>query len=251
MPNSNNIQWKRLAAEGTAIVVSILLAFWIDAWWDERREHIAETAILEAVVLELRELNERFEENDRHVSAIRQSARKLLEATAHPNPDLSDKDIDILLWDIGWYVDSTFLDLPVLQTAISGGDIAVISSSQIRRHLGIWLVRVNTVKASIKDDLEYYKRRQMPFLEKHVSFLQVTNATARKPGFPEQEYPGVWPENSSMIYHRELLSNLEFQNILMGRITTLTNIVEWRDPEVLPQLQKIIELIDTKLGESH
>lgn len=251
MDKKREIPWPRILAEGGAIVVSILLAFWIEAWWQERHERIAETAILEVVVLELRELNERFEENDRHVSAIRQSARKLLEATAHPNPELSDKDIDVLLWDIGWYVDSTFLDLPVLQTAISGGDIAVISSSQIRSHLGIWLVRVNTVKASIKDDLEYYKRRQMPFLDKHVSFLQVTNATARKPGFPEQVYPGDWPENSSMISHRELLSNRDFQNILMGRMTTLTNIVEWRDPDVLPQLQKIIELIDTKLGESH
>jgi len=35
MPNSQNIPWKRLTAEGTAIVLSILLAFAIDAWWDE------------------------------------------------------------------------------------------------------------------------------------------------------------------------------------------------------------------------
>ena len=30
--NANNIQWKRISAEGAAIVVSILLAFSIEAW---------------------------------------------------------------------------------------------------------------------------------------------------------------------------------------------------------------------------
>jgi hypothetical protein len=36
----NNIPWKRLSAEGLAIVVSILLAFWIDAWWDTRKDRV-------------------------------------------------------------------------------------------------------------------------------------------------------------------------------------------------------------------
>jgi len=35
MANSQNIPWKRLTAEGTAIVLSILLAFAIDAWWED------------------------------------------------------------------------------------------------------------------------------------------------------------------------------------------------------------------------
>ena len=111
------------------------------------------------------------------------------------------------------------------------------------------MVKINTVKASIKNDLDYYERRQMPFLDEPASILQIANATARKPGTPEQEYPGVWPAHSSTISHRNLLKNREFQNILMGRITTLTNIVEWRDPEIASQLKSIIELIEDELEE--
>lgn len=33
-----NIEWRRLGIEAAAIVISILLAFWIDAWWDGRNE---------------------------------------------------------------------------------------------------------------------------------------------------------------------------------------------------------------------
>jgi hypothetical protein len=32
------IQWKRLSVEAVAIVASILFAFAIDAWWDDRQK---------------------------------------------------------------------------------------------------------------------------------------------------------------------------------------------------------------------
>ncbi len=51
MTNTNNIQWKRTAAEGVAIVISILLAFWIDTWWEDRKEARLEVVYL----LELQE----------------------------------------------------------------------------------------------------------------------------------------------------------------------------------------------------
>ena len=42
-----DIPWGRLIAEGGAIVVSILLAFAIDAWWEERQERVEEQQILQ------------------------------------------------------------------------------------------------------------------------------------------------------------------------------------------------------------
>ena len=38
MTDAQEIPWKRLSVEATAIVASILLAFAIDAWWEERLE---------------------------------------------------------------------------------------------------------------------------------------------------------------------------------------------------------------------
>ena len=35
MTKAQDIPWRRIAVEAAAIVVSILLAFGIDAWWDE------------------------------------------------------------------------------------------------------------------------------------------------------------------------------------------------------------------------
>ena len=47
MTETQSIAWKRLAIEATVIVVSILLAFAIDAWWEERGERKAEVVLLE------------------------------------------------------------------------------------------------------------------------------------------------------------------------------------------------------------
>jgi hypothetical protein len=47
MTASPDIPWKRLSAEVTVIVASILLAFSIDAWWDNRIEAEGERWLLE------------------------------------------------------------------------------------------------------------------------------------------------------------------------------------------------------------
>lgn len=39
----------RLASEGAVIVASILLAFWIDAWWDNRQARLTEATVLESI----------------------------------------------------------------------------------------------------------------------------------------------------------------------------------------------------------
>ncbi len=46
MSESQAIPWKQLAAEAVAIVASILLAFWIDAWWDGSKDRQEEHEIL-------------------------------------------------------------------------------------------------------------------------------------------------------------------------------------------------------------
>ena len=99
MANSNNIQWKRISAEGAAIVVSILLAFSIEAWWDERRDGASERVMLSSLLAELHATEISFDINDGHVAAIRDSTQQLLNAAVGPNNPLGDRDIDGLFVD--------------------------------------------------------------------------------------------------------------------------------------------------------
>ena len=55
MERLKTIPWPRIFAEGTAIVVSILLAFAIEAWWEQRREEAVYRAQVETLLGEFRE----------------------------------------------------------------------------------------------------------------------------------------------------------------------------------------------------
>lgn len=50
----HRIDWNRLALEGVVIIISILLAFAIEAWWGTEKEQAAERAQFARVVEELR-----------------------------------------------------------------------------------------------------------------------------------------------------------------------------------------------------
>ena len=55
------LPWTTLFIEGVAIVVSILLAFAIDAWWDQRKDRAEERDILIGLEMEFIDLRERLE----------------------------------------------------------------------------------------------------------------------------------------------------------------------------------------------
>lgn len=90
MTKTRNIAWGPLVAEATVIVVSILLAFAIDAWWEERGERKAEVVLLERLRADYIELqsaltlveNEHREASEACVFFMGRPLGELLPATA-------------------------------------------------------------------------------------------------------------------------------------------------------------------------
>ena len=58
----SQIPWTRVFAEGLVIVVSILLAFGIDAWWDTRVRRADEQQVLSQLAEGLRLDREEFQQ---------------------------------------------------------------------------------------------------------------------------------------------------------------------------------------------
>lgn len=65
--------WKRLGIEATAIVVSILLAFAIDAWWDDVQSDARTREILDAVHLEMESNLSNLQDSIAHHEEIRRA----------------------------------------------------------------------------------------------------------------------------------------------------------------------------------
>ena len=134
MTNTNNIQWKRTALEGVAIVVSILLAFWIDTWWEDRKE-----ARLEAVYL--LELQEDFEQNKSRlageIAAFEVIARSMLvlqEQSVLESPSMSVSELNENFRQI--IIMSTFYPINRAYTNMTGsGELKLIRSRPLKNTL--------------------------------------------------------------------------------------------------------------------
>ena len=73
MNPNNNISWKRLFVEAFAIVASILFAFAIDAWWEDRLERNEERNSLELILRDLQESEEQLNRYALYAASASQS----------------------------------------------------------------------------------------------------------------------------------------------------------------------------------
>ncbi len=255
MNKVRDIPWPRIVAEGTAIIVSILLAFSIQAWWEDRQDQNDEREILRSLQTEFHLQQSQLQWLRRHVGAIRGSANQLLNAAVGPENNLTDREIDRLLYDQTWYVTQTFLANHELTAVMSSGDISLISNIRLRQLLGTWQSGYEYYRNAIRADVEFYRNYWMPYLREEASVQQIFNAGDHSPGDPDMVFPGEKVELREIISHRQLLADGKFQNLLSQRIAFLLNIDQFQ-PEmgggglgtVTDNLQEILDLLEQELA---
>ena len=134
MTNTNNIQWGRTAAEAVAIVFSILLAFWIDTWWEDRQEAQFEVVYLYEMQEDF-ELNKSTLENmTARLERILRSTLVLQEQSALTSPGLPVAELNENFRSITQMtafvpVDRTYANL------IGSGDLKLIQSRPLKNAL--------------------------------------------------------------------------------------------------------------------
>lgn len=134
---SKEVSLYQLLADGIVIVVSILLAFTIDAWWAERSDRIEEREILEG-------LHEEFIRNYELIETITGQVRAYNASTAiydlvanqsDQNQTISIRN-SLLFQMLGT---STFDRVtPVLDGIVSSGKLELIQDQEILLAISIW-----------------------------------------------------------------------------------------------------------------
>lgn len=147
MPDPQDIRWNRMLVEATAIVASILLAFAIDAWWQDRTERIVELQYLEALREDLLTSLDRLVNDE----ASQRRQVEYLESLLLTNGDTPYSD-DLRLWiDDGLFNVGTYQpQVSALQDLESSGQTRIIQNPDLRRVLA-------SVRQKI-DDMEVVSR---------------------------------------------------------------------------------------------
>jgi hypothetical protein len=248
-----NIPWPRILAEGAIIVAGILLALWVDAWWDDRQDRIEERAILIPLRAEAVQLLVDLAANRTRAAAILASTTTLANMSLQgATPDQVD-EVDRHLRDFMWHVDASFTDAPVLESLFFTGDFELISNSDLRREIEEARVRLNRLRVEIERESDYYNRTVIPYLQQNAELAQLYTHESIEPGFPATPdttyaYPGLTP--SPLKSQVGLLNKREFQNILLHRLTTLINALWWWEHNQLEEgLRRLSSIIDREVEE--
>jgi len=131
------VSWSRLLVEGAAVVLSILLAFWIDAAWEQRQEQEADLTRLRALHSELQAHKVLLAEaTSAHRATVEYGYELIGLLTPEPTADEAARITELLNGLLSYYrINAPFGSL---QTATASGAIARMQNVKLASALASW-----------------------------------------------------------------------------------------------------------------
>jgi len=214
---TQKIAWKRISVEAAAIVVSILFAFAIDAWWQERVEEVREREILIALLDDFRTSKSNVEGGRNFHLGVQQSNKKLLASVVSRDMSLSSSEVDRLLADLTWWDSQPRFSTGALNSLVYGGELSVIKDDALRQVLADWPSEIQRTESLRTQDYDFFVNVMMPYLRTNGYLLNISTIDSAKPGSNGEESTLIDLELVADTDHSAMVSTPEFQNILVQK----------------------------------
>jgi hypothetical protein len=213
MANTNNIRWKRIFAEGAAIVVSILLAFSIEAWWDDHQDRAEEQGFLLGLKSEFEQNLAFIEIELSYRNAVIESILKIFDASV-ARTSLEPDVLDELIGDVTWWSNIEY-SRGAIDSLLQSGELSLIGNEELRRVFASMPSRYASTARSELHDRYTTLNVVIPFINTRASLSQIANTMVKgRPGTGLASTPPVYPVGEQQD-HTALLSDPEFLGILV------------------------------------
>jgi len=242
-----NIPWSRIVVEGAAIVASILLAFWIDAWWNDKQQHEAEQVVLQNLLDDLRDKQELLIEMTRFSQAIVESAETLLRVAAGSEDKPGNETMDRLIGDTWWNSNEALWDSAPMNLLVAGGNLSLVSNPRLVQELAALQVSISRVRNHYGNDEKFHQEVMTPFMISHANMAQISASMQHRPGDPENTLSFPDLGTTEAYDHGDLLSSVEFQNLLIAKIERHLDILDIGHPGVEQHLIEVIPMLEEEL----
>jgi len=251
MPEKSRVPWLRIGAESVAIVSSILLAFAINAWWDNRQQAAAEHAFLQSLLEDLQAKQQRLGNDRLYNNAILEAISGLLDFASDSDSELTEAAIDRLIADTWWYnVEASWDSAPM--RALGDGSRVVISNPELIQKLGELQISISRIRNFYKIDENFHHNVFTPFLIEHADLPSVASQTDHMPGRPEILFN--YPDSDVLAAlasekHSELVRQKPFQNVLVAKMDRVTDILQNAYRSIDEELENVILMLHDELQE--
>ena len=247
MTDAQKIPWKRLSVEALAIVASILLAFTIDAWWNDRQRVSDERILLQSLLEDLNGKKQRLANDRKYNEAILQAVVALLQQANDPNSAENEDTIDLLIGDTWWYNTESEWDSAPMASLI-GGDSAVVSNPALLQKLAELQVQMARIRIFYRIDANFHHNTYTPYLVANAYMPQITRKTQHHPGRPELAYQYPRIELQTNQDHSQLIRQKEFQNMMIAKMDRLQDILQNAYRFIDEDLDEAIALLKEELA---
>jgi len=243
MNETKNISWKRLSVEAMAIVGSILLAFAIDAWWEDRNEVELERRLLTALLVEFENNGELLQDartyyEQRYMDALRILKYLQQEATGLDHTEFEKSFRGLLI------AHTIHLESGTHDGLLGSGELSLIRDEELRNRLAAWPSFVREWSEEQNMVFSFVRTKLVPYLSNTV---RIRNVSRDFVPFPDGESPPLAPAGANDVTAMmDVSTSVEFDNLVYQRAQGLWYAM--RDGEtLLAQATAIEELIRQNL----
>ena len=175
MSHTQKTPWGRLLAEGSAIVLSILLAFWIDAYWQDRQDVESGRSLAGALASEVVENDKMLDTKIAESREAAKRAKALLVVMSNVGRDGHDlKELS----DLGnvFVLENWIPDTDVYRQAVAAGQLLLINDADLRFDLAGYHSELNRVADIVEDIRMQYFLELEPFLAKNTVYTDIAHS---------------------------------------------------------------------------
>lgn len=230
--------WRKYIYEALVIIISILLAFTIDALWSQQTTNEQKSALLVALIKDFEESKTQLISIKANHNKIEKNLEILLKWSDSTNISEDIKiQFDSLLGTLFWR--ETF-DPPLgtLESIISSSRFDMIEDVSLMANLTKWPSITINLKEKESEKVKHFYDAYYPYIRKHISLKDFDKGIAKL-------RPLAWNHNQTNAY--KLFANLEFQSILYWHWVLQWNINSYI-PEVEQAIDDILHLAQAELN---
>ena len=239
MNDRSNIPWNRILVEGVAIIASILIAFAIDAWWDDRQESASEVRALNRVSAELETNSERIRDKLQTITASIQATSTFI-SWMGPQPADIEKETLVNQFDALYGIGFFSLHRSATRDYLARGRTDTVRNLEVRHAISEWYSAGTALE-------EQYERLRMAhanisvYLQDAIPFLHTIIANALMVGHPSSRFPF---EKTGLLADPKLESRLAVFLVRMEFVEEQAADLLERQRELVALIGKTIEEID-------
>jgi len=239
--------WPRILAEGFAIVVSILLAFGIQAWWEGRREAEDESEIMAGLRTEFQEIEQDLLRYMDYYRFTGSDIEALLSVDGGKPRAMSTASADSAFWSL-LFIPTYDPGQATLDGLVASGRLERLRSRPLRDALNLWRNSLGEIQDDQQGMVEWTWSTIVPYLAREgvpMTRVFAASRTDAARGTSIEFPPTLASEPDIASTYDRLRSTQEFRSLAAARLTN----VQGSNREVaegLEVVREILRLLDAR-----